>query len=262
MPQVVIENPILNSPFEEPSRHFRFDDGNNITNEVVPARRESCYFVPIAGPKKKGKQTLFDAELAKEKKFESDHVNRIRTAVKLWRDRGYPDVTAVTRWLLDHWTRPDRERRLFFCQIEALETLIFITEVAKQTKYGDDWVEKHLHGAAAAAGTDLFRMACKMATGAGKTVVMSMLIAWQTLNKRRYPKDNRFSDTFLVVTPGITIRNRLRVLLPSDDGNYYKQLDVVPAEYRSDLGTARVVVTNFQAFRQRERGDVCLAVHG
>ena len=94
-----------------------------------------------------------------------------------------------------------------------------------------------------------------MATGSGKTVVMSMLIAWQVLNKRRNPRDNRFTDAFLVVAPGITIRDRLRVLLPSDPNNYYKELDIVPVEYRPDLGTAKVVVTNFHAFRPREKGD-------
>src|SRR5688572_21982716 len=130
MKQVVIENPILNAPFEEPKRHFRFADDNSITDEIVEERRKSSYFVPIASPKKKGKQTLFDSLLADEKKTESDHVNRVRRSVELWRARGYPDVTPVTRSLLEHWTNPDRERRLFFCQVEALETLIFITEVA------------------------------------------------------------------------------------------------------------------------------------
>jgi type III restriction enzyme len=182
--------------------------------------------------------------------------------VKLWRDRGWPDVTPVTRALLEHWHAGDRFRPLFFCQLEALETLIFITEVAKQTKYGRDWIEKHLREQAAEAGTDLFRVACKMATGSGKTVVMSMLVAWQVLNKRRYPRDNRFTDAFLVVTPGITIRDRLRVLLPSDPNNYYREFDVVPTEYRGDLGTARVVVTNFHAFMPRDRGGVCLAIDG
>src|SRR5207249_4522488 len=125
------------------------------------------------------------------------------------------------------------------------ETLIFVAEVAKQTKYGDDWIEKHLTDAARNAGTDLFRLACKMATGSGKTVVMAMLIAWQTLNKRQYPKDNRFADAFLVVTPGITIRDRLRVLLPSDGDNYYQKVDVVPHETLPELGTAKIVITNF-----------------
>ena len=249
----LIDNPILNSPYHEPTRHFRFDPNHQITDVVDPGRRVSSYFLPIADPKKKGAPSLFDA--SKEKKEESGHVNRIRQLVKRWRDLGRPDVTPVSRALLEHWEADDRSRSLFFCQVEALETLIYITEVAKQTKYGDAWIETYLREKAEEAGTDLFRVACKMATGSGKTVVMSMLIAWQVLNKRRYPRDNRFTDAFLVVAPGITIRDRLRVLLPSDPNNYYRELDVVPAEYRADLGTARVAITNFHAFKLREKGD-------
>jgi type III restriction enzyme len=253
MPSVTIENPILNSPYREPTRHFRFDVNNEITNVIDAGRRASSYFLPIATPKKKATPGLFDN--IEEKKTESGHVNRIRELVKQWRDLGWPDVTPVTRSLLEHWTAEDRFRPLFFCQIEALETLVFITEVAKHTKYGQDWIEKYLREKAEEAGTDLFRVACKMATGSGKTVVMSMLIAWQVLNKRRYPQDKRFTDGFLVVAPGITIRDRLRVLLPSDPNNYYKELDIVPFEYRGDLGTARVAIVNFHAFRQKEKGD-------
>ncbi|MBA4191820.1 MAG: restriction endonuclease subunit R [Planctomycetaceae bacterium] len=253
MPPVVIENPILNSPYHEPTRHFRFDANNEITNTIDAGRRGCSYFLPIATPKKKSKPGLFDN--VEETKAESVHVNEIRRLVKQWREKGWPDVTAATRALLDHWHADDRFRPLFFCQIEALETLIFITEVAKQSKYGQDWIEKYLKDKAEEAGTELFRVACKMATGTGKTVVMSMLIAWQVLNKRRNPHDNRFTDTFLIVTPGITIRDRLRVLLPSDPNSYYRELDIVPTEYRGDLGTAKIVVTNFHAFKLREKGD-------
>jgi type III restriction enzyme len=255
MPPVAIDDPILNSPYREPTRHFRFDANNQLTNTIDAGRRGSSYFLPIAAPKKKTARGLFDDVEVEEKKAESGHVNRIRQLVKQWRGLHWPDVTPVTRALLEHWHAEDRFRLLFFCQTEALETLVFITEVAKQTKYGYDWIEKHLREKADEAGTDLFRVACKMATGSGKTVVMSMLIAWQVLNKRRNPRDSRFTDAFLVVAPGITIRDRLRVLLPSDPYNYYKELDIVPVEYRPDLGTAKVVVTNFHAFRPREKGD-------
>ncbi|MDY3555757.1 DEAD/DEAH box helicase family protein [Gemmata sp. JC717] len=253
MPSVLIENPILNSPYREPTRHFR-DENGQIVNAISQGRRGSTYFLPIAAPKKKAAPGLFDSDI-QETKAESGHVNRIRQLVKKWRDNDWPDVTPVTRALLEHWTATDRFRRLFFCQIEALETLIYITEVAKEKKYGEVWIEEYLREKAAEAGTALFRMASKMATGSGKTVVMSMLVAWQVLNKRRYPHDPRFTDSFLVVAPGITIRDRLRVLLPSDPGNYYEQLDIVPAELRGDLGTAKIVVTNFHAFQLREKGD-------
>src|SRR5262249_3987219 len=233
------------------TRHFRFDADNQITSVIDAGRRGSSYFLPIAAPKKKSKPGLFDE--VEEEKADSSDINRIRQLVKLWRDQGWPDITPVTRALLDHWHAEDRFRRLFFCQLEALETLIFITEVAKQTKYGHDWIEKYLREKAEEAGTDLFRVACKMATGSGKTVVMSMLVAWQVLNKRRYPQDKRFTDAFLFGAPGITIRDRLRVLLPSDPNNYYEALDIVPFEHRRDLNTARVAVTNFHSFKCRER---------
>src|SRR5262245_1872646 len=142
MPPVIIENPILNSPYREPARHYRFDADNQITNIIDEGRRGSSYFLPIAAPKKKSKPGLFDD--VEEKKAESGHINRIRQLVNQWRAKARPDITPVTRALLEHWHAEDRFRRLFFCQIEALETLIFITEVAKQTKYGEDWIEKYL----------------------------------------------------------------------------------------------------------------------
>ena len=181
MPPVLIENPILNSPFREPQRHFRFDD-NSITSDILNGRRPSEYFVPIAAPRKKSKQLSIESLIEPERKVEADGINRIRASVQTWRERGHPDVSATTRALLQHWTDPARYRRLFFCQIEALETLIFITEVAKQTKYGDTWIEESLRESAVAVSTPLLRMAFKMATGSGKTVVMAMMIAWHTLN--------------------------------------------------------------------------------
>ncbi len=135
-----IENPILNSPYREPTRHFRFDANNQITSVIDEGRRGSSYFLPIATPKKKSAPGLFDA--LEEKKEESGHVNRIRQLVRNWRGLGWPDITPVTRSLLDHWHAEERLRALFFCQLEALETLIYITEVARQTKYGDVWIEK------------------------------------------------------------------------------------------------------------------------
>ena len=250
-----IENPILNCPFCEPKKQFAFDANNRIMNTHLSGRRRSAYFVPVADPKRKTKQHSIDWQDAETRKTETDSVNRIRDVVRQWRELGWPDVTPVTRMLLEYWTARDRNRRLFFCQVEAIETIIFITEVAKQTKYGDEWIEESLSEQAKEAGTELLRMACKMATGSGKTVVMAMLIAWQTLNKRRSPKDKRFSNCFLIVTPGITIRDRLRVLLPSDDENYYRQLDVVPRTLMGELGTAKIIITNYHSFKTREFGD-------
>ena len=164
---------------------------------------------------------------------------------------GYLGVTPTTARLLAYWTNPDREKKLFFCQIEALETIIYLTEVAR--KYGDAWIENALREANDQSNPGLPRMAFKMATGSGKTVVMAMLIAWHTLNKAANPQDARFGDTFLIVTPGITIRDRLRVLLPNDPQNYYRQRDIVPAQEMEQLGQAKIIITNFHAFALREK---------
>ncbi len=251
MGQVVIENPVLNSPFIEPLRHFKFDE-DGITNEIVDERRPSSYFIPIPPPKKRGKQLQLETEWTQDRVEENKLVNQIRQRVGQWRAGGYFGITSTTSRLLEYWTNPDRvEKKLFFCQIEALETAIYIAEAA--AKCGDAWIENRLREANDTATAGLPRLAMKMATGSGKTVVMAMLIAWQTLNKLANPQDARYSDTFLVITPGITIRDRLRVLLPSDPNNYYRERDVVTSEQLQQLGRAKIVITNFHAFKPRER---------
>jgi len=249
MSQVVIENPIINSPFDEPARHFKFDE-EGITNEIADGRRTSQYFVPIARPKKKGKQLQFDTEWTQDRIEENKLVNDIRRRVAMWRKGGYVGVTPTTARLIAYWTDSAREKKLFFCQNEALETAVYIAEVAK--KYGDAWIENAIREANDTSNPGLPRTAFKMATGSGKTVVMAMLIAWHALNKRANPQDARFSDTFLIVTPGITIRDRLRVLLPNDPDNYYRQRDIVPAQLHDQLGQAKIIITNYHAFQLRE----------
>jgi type III restriction enzyme len=131
MPQVVIENPILNSPFKEPAKHFKFSD-DGITNEEVESRRISTYFVPIAKPRKKagGRQLALDTGWTQDRVEENRFINRIRERVSRWRKGNYAGITNTTRQLLEYWTNPDRERKLFFCQIEAMETTIYLAEVA------------------------------------------------------------------------------------------------------------------------------------
>jgi type III restriction enzyme len=250
--QVVIDNPVINSPFQEPKRHFRFSD-EGITNEIVESRRVSAYFIPIAKPKKKTSQIQlsFDTEWTQDRLQENKFINRVREKVGLWRKGDYPGVTKTTARLLEYWNNPNRDKKLFFCQIEALETIIYITENAK--KYGDAWIENDLREANNLSNPELFRIAFKMATGSGKTVVMAMLIAWHTLNKIADSQDARYSDTFLIVTPGITIRDRLRVLLPSDPQNYYRQRDLLPPDLMDELGRAKILITNFHAFKFREK---------
>jgi type III restriction enzyme len=252
MPDSIIENPILNPPYREPARHWQFTD-EGITNEIVETRRASAYFVPIPAPKKKGKQLQFDTEWTQDRIEINDNVNSIRERIKHWREGEYQGVTQVTRKLLQHWSDPERENKLFFCQIEALETLVYLTEAAR--KVGDNWIENWLREGNESSNPGLNRVAMKMATGSGKTVVMAMLIAWHALNKIADPKDRRFSDTFVVVTPGITIRDRLRVLLPNDSENYYRLRDLVPADLIGQLGRAKILITNFHAFKARNLLD-------
>jgi type III restriction enzyme len=135
MSDAIIENPVINSPFVEPRRHFKFGD-DGITDEIVDSRRISSYFVPIARPRnyKPSQLQLPDTEWTSSRIQENEFINRIRARVAIWRKGGYVGITRTTARLLEHWHSSDRERRLFFCQIEALETLIYVTEVA--SKYG------------------------------------------------------------------------------------------------------------------------------
>jgi type III restriction enzyme len=245
MPDVVIENPIINSPFSQPNRHFYFAE-TGITDRVVDSRRLSAYFVPIPPSKKKSAndQLVLGTEWTRDRQKENRFINDIRAVIAKWRFGGYDGVTNTTRTLLEYWQRPNRERRLFFCQIEALETAIYFVELSGKR---DSWIRKELKDANDAANPLLNRIAFKMATGSGKTAVMAMTIAWQTLNQ--------FTDSFLIVTPGITIRDRLRVLLPHEPDNYYRYLDLVPEDLRSGLDRAKILITNYHAFQQREKGD-------
>ena len=146
---VVIEKPVINSPFVEPERHFKFDD-NGITNEIIPSRRQSEYFIPIPVPKRmrdNPDQGVFDfGDGWNRNRLQENHfINQVRDRVTAWRRHGYHGITPITRQLLDHWNDPEREKRLFFCQIEAVETAIYITEVAK--KDGAAWIENQIRDA-------------------------------------------------------------------------------------------------------------------
>ena len=226
----IIDNPIINSPYRAPEQYFRFDD-EGITNEKVPGRRPSQYFIPVPRPRKRGQQIELEfAEFTADKIRQNDFVNQVRDRVDIWRKQRYPHVTPTTRRLLEHWTDPERDNPILFAQREAAETAIYLAEAAQ--KAGDAWIRNQLNETNTACNLGLHRVALKMATGSGKTVVMAMLIAWQTLNKAAQPNDARFADAFLVVTPGLTIRDRLRVLLPEDEQNYYQLRDLVPADLR------------------------------
>ena len=162
-------------------------------------------------------------------------------------------MTPETARLLQHWRiHQFAEYQPFFCQIEAMETIIWLTEVASSDRRQEKVILDHLSGANEQANPGLNRLALKLATGAGKTTVMAMLIAWQTLNAVRRPQSRNFTRGFLVVAPGITIRDRLRVLQPNDPDSYYQSRELIPADMLQDLNKAKIVITNFHAFKRRE----------
>ena len=166
----VIENPVINSPFRHPDRHFRFDE-EGITSDVAKSRRPSSYFVPIPSARKRGGQQTFETEWTSDRLEQNPTINRIRERVGLWRQGGHQGVTPTTRRLFMYWTEPERERPLFFCQIEAVETAIYITEAA--AKFGDDWIVNLLRDESDLHNPGLFRVAHKMAGRTGGSVAVS-----------------------------------------------------------------------------------------
>lgn len=255
---VTLSNPVLNGPYDPPNRYFEIGP-QGPTGEVLEGRRPSESYLPIAKTKKHGAaaaapQGELEFELTGERIDKNLLINDLRREVELWRNRRYPHVTPVTRTLLEYWADPHRDNRVLYCQREAAETAIYLTEAAGRDG-NRDW-RPPLDRANAEYNAGLPRVALKMATGSGKTVVMAMLIAWQTLNKVTSPNDSRFAKRFLVVTPGITIRDRLRVLEPGMDGNYYDERDLVPAQYQKALREAQIVITNYHAFLQRDAKEI------
>jgi len=265
------EQPILNSPYSEPQRyHALDDDGQPIDQPPHTGRRPSALLSPVPKPKKRRSADVDNKQhtlgiYAKDGISSEDQeynptpiINEIRSQLKLWRSISNSQdwgVTPATARLLQHWRSHEFNGiRPFFCQIEAAETVIWLTEVARKNKvYKRIW--KHLENGNAGANPEIFRLAMKMATGAGKTTVMAMLIAWQTVNAVRSPTSKLFTRGFLIVAPGITIKDRLRVLQPSDPNSYYESRELVPSDMLPELGKAKIVITNYHAFQLRELMD-------
>ena len=257
--------PILNSPYEYPGRHWELDESRQPTNRIVDRRRTVAFITPIPPPRKQRSQgrLAFDREaerLATERQqYElSALIDSMRHTVDEWRKlpRAQWRVTAETARLLHHW-RHHRfaDLRPFFCQVEAAETVIWLTEAARHSAAGRRFLA-HLQAANEQANPGLSRLALKLATGAGKTTVMAMLIAWQTINAARHPGSRRFTRGFLIVTPGLTIRDRLRVLKPNDPDSYYRSRELVPNDLLGVLDRARIVITNYHALMRRETLEV------
>ncbi len=260
------KQPILNSPYEYPSRHWELDDTGQPTQHILERRRPAEFITPIPKPKKrKGRGQQIEMVLDEGKGLSTrdqqydltSTINSIRGFVDQWRmipDPSRWKVTPETARLLQHW-RHHRfaSFRPFFCQVEAVETVIWLSEAAPRSGKRERAVLERLANANRDANPELPRLALKMATGSGKTTVMAMLIAWQTINAVRRPTSKRFTRGFLVVAPGITIRDRLRVLQPNDPDAYYDSRELVPNDMLSHLGQAKIVITNYHAFMLRER---------
>ncbi|MBG6073418.1 MULTISPECIES: BPTD_3080 family restriction endonuclease [unclassified Polaromonas] len=257
------EKPILNSPYGYPALYWELDKTGQPTQQIIETRRPAEFITPIPKPKKqKGAQQqdalLFDDTLSTQtQQYHSAIINSVRTEVDKWRALKNTNdwrVTPETARLLQHWRHHDFSGiRPFFCQVEAVETAVWLTEVAPQIgKAGQVFID-HLANANNDANPELMRLALKLATGAGKTTVMAMLIAWQTINAVRRPNSKKFTRGFLLVAPGLTIKDRLRVLQPNDPDSYYASRELVPGDMLGDLERAKIVITNYHAFKPRER---------
>ena len=230
MGRTTIDRLIVNSPYEEPGQHWSYNRQTRLF-DLAQGRRPAGYVIASEGSRSFDDPGHF---------VKIPLVNRIRLRVRAWREAGYPGVTGITKRLLEHWTNPEEfdNRRFFFCQLEAAETLIWIAEAPAAEKVGVDIPSD---------GGPIERLCAKMATGSGKTVVMAMVIAWHILNKVTYPQDTRFSRNGLVIAPGLTVRNRLAILEPSHAENYYEAFGIVPSSLLDKLRRGKVVIRNWQA---------------
>lgn len=228
-----IDQLIVNGPYDEPTRHWRYDRESR-TFSLESGRRPAGYVAATPGSRSFDDPGVFRP---------LPLVNRIRPRVKAWREADYPGVTGTTLRLLQHWRDPELwEERRFFCQLEAVETLIWLTEAPAGDRQG---IDQDL--AAAGDGGPFQRLCAKMATGSGKTLVMAMAIGWHILNRLANPQDARFSRHVLVIAPGLTVRKRLAVVDPADPTNYYDRFNMVPPALRERLRQGRVLVHNGHA---------------
>ena len=262
------DNPVLNNPYEEPQYYYDTDMNGNIDYAtVINGRRPFGYDVNIV-PKKRGDQTIFSQEDFISKDPNAEFINGIRKEVKTWREAGYPKASRITKELLDFWFNNKERRanlRLFFCQREAVETAVWLNEIAERDPNTGNYILNLLGERRHTVSTDdayvLPRTAFKMATGTGKTVVMAMLILYNYLNKRANPMDTHYADHFLLCAPGITIRDRLAVLQLDysqrsnnyERTDYYHQRGLIPPQFEKELGglNSSITIVNYQQFLPR-----------
>ena len=228
MGKTTIDRLIINSPYEEPARHWHYERETR-TFDLAEGRRPAGYVVASGDSKAFDDPGVF---------VQIPLVNQVRPRVAAWLESGYPGVSAITKRLLDHWRDPEEfeARRFFFCQLEAIETLIWLTEAPVAERVGIE---------IPADGGPFARQCCKMATGSGKTIVMAMVIAWHILNKVAAPQDARFAKNVLAVAPGLTVKSRLAVLEPAGADNYYEAFNIVPSAMLDKLRQGRVLIRNW-----------------
>ncbi len=228
--RATIDRLIINSPYVEPARHWRYERETR-TFDLAEGRRPAGYVVASGDSRAFDDPGIF---------VEIPLINQIRPRIQAWRGAGYPGVSSITKRLLEHWRDPEEfeGRRFFFCQLEAVETLIWLSEAPAAERVGIE-----IPG----DGGEFVRQCCKMATGAGKTLVMAMVIAWHILNKVTYPQDSHFSKNVLVIAPGLTVKNRLKVLEPAAEGNYYEAFRIVPPALLDKLRQGKVLIRNWHA---------------
>ncbi|NDK17112.1 MAG: DEAD/DEAH box helicase family protein, partial [Armatimonadetes bacterium] len=286
LPVQPVEQPILCSPYKEPTQHWVYDTESGEAS-LQPERRAAGYWykTEITGSEQR---RLF----AEEQRDDLPLVNALRDDVRRWREAGYRGAEAVTRELLNHWSRADLPRRLFFCQREAVETIIYLAEMrmsGRSSRTGfqrfaltDDDLRRLLarEKPALPGGSQEFfptlidrpameallpltRLGCKMATGSGKTVVMAMLIAWAFCNRGRNRNSTQFPDAVLICCPNLTVKERLQVLRPDMAGNYYEEFDLVPVKYRPLMQHGKVLITNWHVMNtesEHKEGDASYKV--
>jgi len=217
---------IINSPYDAPAQHWEQARDGSLT--IVPERRPAGY-------------EIFDVRYNTRRLEQLPLANEIRARVDNWRAANYPGITSVTRSLIEHWyDRMARQYPFYFCQLEAIETLIWWVEATTEFKQGI-----FIPG----DGGAWERLCSKMATGSGKTTLMAMIITWQVLNALTYPKRNKdFSRAVFIVAPGLTVKERLRVLYPGEPDNYYDAFGLCPSEaLRQKLNQVELLIENWHA---------------
>lgn len=235
----IIDKLIICNPYKEPDVNWKYD--RDIQGFKKENQRRKSGIIKSS----KADTNIFDDP---GEFIEFKTVNEIRRRVKDWKNNGYRNVTQVTKDLLEHWNNKEqRELPFFWCQLEAIETLIWLTEANSSEHQGLDLQNND--------GTKWVRECVKLATGTGKTVVMAMTIAWQILNKIEYNKDNRFSKNILIVSPNITVRDRLKVLQPFNEKNYFQNYNIVKNDDWQKINLGNIVIHNWHNFYELNDKD-------